>query len=141
MLTLSEENLERAFVRAHSKFGGPTAECNCGREHVAINSDYFEQDEQGEEEKAHYSERAETDPKVVLDYQYDYFQTMEVGGLMFVYGCECKGWERYMNYLVNDRKEITEFLIALSDEIARAAEAERIMQRLKQVDVSKPVTY
>ena len=57
---------------------------------------------------------------------------MEFGNRVFVAGCECEGWKPYMNFMINQRKDIAEFLIKTSKEIKRVQSYEDVMDVLEK---------
>ena len=123
-------NLEDEFTTAFTRGGSPIVECDCGREHVCVES-YAFQDHDGMEMVEAYKQRAKTDNKVIIDYIYDAISIIEVGGKLFADGCECKGWKPYMDFILQDRTQIKDFLIKVSEKAQNALEQEKVFNILK----------
>lgn len=132
-MNIMDLELDNAFMECFTTSGGPSVECDCGREHVCITSDYFDpEDESDVAMVAEYQKRAKTDDKLILNYDYDSISQIEVGGRSFAEDCECGGWKRYMDFILTHRREIKNFLIKVSDKAQIALEHEKSFNVLKQ---------
>ena len=119
-------DLDDAFQECFTSSGGPVIECNCGREHVCITSNYFDEDDPEDVAMiAAYEKRAKTDEKLILHYEYDTISQVEVGGHAFAEDCECEGWRRYMEFIITNRRGIKQFLILMSARATIALEHEK----------------
>jgi len=106
-MNIIDLDLGATFQKCFTSSSGPVIECHCGREHVCITSIYFDdQDEDDIAMIADYKKRAKTDDKLILDYDCDTISQIEIGGRSFADGCECKGWRRYMDFIITHRSEI-----------------------------------
>lgn len=128
-------DLEPEFIRAFTRGGSVVVECNCGREHVCINSDYLHQDFDDEEMISNYRERAKTDNMLILNYSDDTLCVIELNGLVFAEGCECKGWIPYMNFILSQRIQIKRFLIKIAEKAQIALEQEQVFNILKSKEL------
>jgi hypothetical protein len=128
-MKIAELDLDNIFQDCFTTSAGPVVECNCGREHVCITSDYFENDDK--EMIANYYERAKTDKNLILNMEYDTIAQVEVGGKQFVEDCECEGWKPFMQFIISERKNIKNFLIRLSQKAQQALEHEKVFNVLK----------
>jgi hypothetical protein len=66
------------------------------------------------------------DDKLILSYETDSIDIMEIGSVIFVPECECKGWLPYMEFMVNQRYEIANFLIDVAQEVKRLNSYEEV---------------
>lgn len=122
--------LDGIFQSCFLTSGGAVTECECGREHVAIDSCYLD-DEEGQEMIKDFRERAKTDKNFILHDGVDSIGQIEVAGHYFAEDCECEGWKPYMNFILNNRREIKRFLIQVSDAAQIALEHEKTFNVLK----------
>lgn len=118
------------FQECFSYYSASVVECECGREHVCINSYYWEDDEDHEAVKA-YRERALTDENLVINEEYDTIREVHIAGKKFAEDCQCEGWKPYMEFIINNRKEIKQFLILLAAKATTALEHEKSFNILK----------
>ena len=124
-----EINVEDDFINQFTSGGSSEVRCQCGRNHVAMRAwDGWDHDDDFDIDEARqvYEERAEEDDMLVLEYDYDSIAVMEVGGAIFVPECECEGWKQYMKFMVDNRKDIAEFLLNVSKEIRRIQRYESV---------------
>jgi len=140
MLNINDIDFSEAFWDCWSGTGSVVADCNCGKTHVAMNSIdlgwYSSPDENDDHATAvaYFEEMAKNNPNMILDYgDFDTFTILELAGRGFVYGCECEGWKPYMNFIINSRYDIKEFLIKIHEEIKRAEEHYRTFEVLKEI--------
>ena len=138
-MNIFDIDLKEDFLESFTSAGTPVVECDCGREHVCINSDYFKSDFEinYEEYEADYREKARTNEKVILCEEYDSIRVIEINGRYFAEDCECQGWKPYMNFILQYRSQIKEFLIRTSAQANRALEHEKTFNVLndKEHDV------
>lgn len=132
-----EIDMDDDFIKAFTTGGSPNASCSCGREHVSmLQYDYWDADPNDPMDianiKTNYEEMAVNDDFLILDYEFDSFELMEVSNHVFVVGCECEGWRPYMNFMINERKNIAQFLISTSVEIKRVQSYEDVMTKLEE---------
>jgi len=123
-------NLDDAFQECFSYTSASVVECHCGREHVCINSHYWEGDEDHQIVKD-YRERAKTDDKLIIEEEYDSISEVHIAGKIFAEDCECKGWKPYMEFIINHRSPIKQFLIQLAEKAEQALEHEKTFNVLK----------
>ena len=125
-------DLDNAFQECFSTSAGPVLECHCGREHVCITSNYFDENEPGDVEMiADYEKRALTDENLILHYEFDTIGEVCVAGKIYAEDCECEGWRPYMNFIISERKNIKEFLITMAEKATIALEHEKTFNILK----------
>lgn len=132
-MDLTELDFSEAFLSAFKNMGGDAFDCECGREHIdvyAIQSSYMSDDEANAEVEE-YEERAKTDKNLILRYDDETFEVMHIGGQTFVYGCECEGWKKYMNFMVHYRYPIKDFLLGIQIEVEKMVEQEKVFKILK----------
>lgn len=123
--------LSNQFIHAFTFHGGRFGECECGKTHVAMLS-VDESDPEDREMFEWYVEQAKKDKNIVLNYEdINTFDIIRVENKEFVDVCPCRGWERYMNWILNHRMQIKDFLIGVSDEVERVAELEKTFKVLK----------
>lgn len=130
-----EIDMDDDFMRIFCNAGATEAYCNCGRTHMAMLSyDNWDDEPPGvvEDIIQSFEREAKLDNNLVLDYENDSMSLMEVGNKVFVAGCECEGWKPYMNFIVEQRKEIADFLIKTSKEIKRIQSYEEVMDILEK---------
>ena len=140
-----EINMDREFADRFVMGGTFNPTCDCGREHVAMISfddwEFGPGEQDADELRADYEEMAKKDSTLVLNYEFDGFDLIELGKRVFVYGCECEGWRPYMNFIIEQRKQIAEFLVDTSKEIKRIHAQEEIMDVLRdEYKINKPYT-
>jgi len=129
-MNIFDIDLDNDFSNCFTSSAGPVTDCHCGREHVCINSNYFDaQSEEDADMLNDYITRAETDKNLILDYEYDSQTLIEVDQKYFVYGCECEGWRPYMNFIMDHRRQIRDFLVTV------AAKAEQALEREKTFNI------
>lgn len=128
-MRIAELELDEVFQDCFIRGAGPVIECECGREHVAINSEYFDAEDEGM--VAEYIERAETNDKLVLHYDCDAIGQISLAGRMWAETCECNGWKPYMEFIVSNRSQIKDFLIQIADKAQIALEHEKTFNVLK----------
>lgn len=131
-MNLFDLGLEQDFQDCFEISSSPVVECKCGREHVCINSDYFQNDEEDERMAQDYIKRAETDDMLVLCYEYDSIAVIEIDHQHYAYDCECKGYERYMNFILANRHQIRDFLLKVSTKAQIALAHEKTFDILNQ---------
>ena len=135
-MNIFDIDLDDDFSRSFTSSAGAVTDCHCGREHVCINSNYFDpEDEHDAGMIADYHTRDETDENLVLDYEYDSQTLLMVGDKWFVYGCECEGWKPYMNFIIQHRRQIRDFLVMISDRAEQALEHEKSYNILKNKEL------
>lgn len=133
-----EIDMDDDFMRTFSNAGATEAYCSCGRTHYAMlsyddwNDSYFSDEMSSSNIIANLEAEAEKNDLMVLDYESDAVDLMTVGNKIFVAGCECEGWKPYMNFIVEQRKEIAKFLIETSKEIKRIQSYEEVMDILEK---------
>ena len=130
-MNILDLDLDALFQSAFEIAGSPVVDCNCGREHVCIRSDYFRNDEEDEQMVRDYEKRAKTDDKLILNYDYDSISVIEVDHRTYAYDCECGGYKRYMSFILEHRREIKRFLISVADKAQIALEHEKTFNVLK----------
>jgi len=85
-----EIDMDSEFQRIFTEAGQTTLECSCGREHIAMhgmdNWDFDEGESTPEEMRADWEEQAKKIDWLVLDYEYDGFEMVELGGNYWVAG-------------------------------------------------------
>ena len=123
-------DIDELFVRSFTTAGSPNVECNCGRQHICIDSYCYEEPDDIELLN-NYKERAETDDKIVLVEGCDHLSVISISGHIFAQDCECKGWEQYRNFVFHNRRAIKQFLIDLSTEAQQALDVEATFNTLK----------
>jgi len=142
-----EINMDEEFADRFVVGGSPNPMCSCGRTHVAMKTfddwdcdiEHCDIEHRAEEIRVDYEEQAETNDQLILDYEHDSLEIIELGNRVFVYGCECEGWRPYMNFIIEQRKQIAEFLIDTSKEIKRIHAQEEIMDALRgEYKINKP---
>jgi hypothetical protein len=117
-----EIDVEHNFIEHFTTGGASEVMCHCGRNHVAmLQYDYWDDDEATDiaNIQTSYEEMAKLDDKLILSYETDSIDIMEIGSVIFVPECECKGWLPYMEFMVNQRYEIANFLIDVAQEVKR----------------------
>ena len=129
-MNIHDLDLETDFLESFLTGGGAVQECDCGREHVAINSDYFDYPED-ECTVFDYKHRAETDEMLVLHDDFDYIGCIEIDRKVWADCCECRGWEPYMKFIINHRHSIRDFLVRTSARVEVALEHEKTFRILK----------
>ena len=131
-----EIDMDRDFQDIFTSGGTLNAECHCGRQHISMHGmdywDFSEGESTPEEMRAEWEDDAETDPMLVLDYENDGQCLIELGGKIFVVGCECEGWKPYMEFLIGQRQRIAKFLVETSKEIKRIQSYEEVMEILEK---------
>jgi len=131
-----EIDMDDEFQGIFTSGGTLNADCHCGRHHVSMHGmdhwDFDDDESTPDEIRASYEEDAEKDPMLVLDYESDGQALIELGGKFFVVGCECKGWKPYMEFLIENRRKIANFLIETSKEIKRVQSYEEVMDVLEK---------
>jgi len=130
-----EIDMDAAFMRTFCNAGAPHADCDCGRTHISmLQYDCWDDQEPNEVENIRKSieDEAEENDMIILEYENAYIDLMEIGSKVFVAGCECEGWKPYMNFMIDQRKEIAEFLIKTSKEIKRVQAYEGVMNVLEK---------
>jgi len=130
-MNILDLDLDRAFQECFTRSGSAVIECNCGREHVCINSYYFDNDDEDRLMAADFRERAETDDNVVINETESDLWMIEINGMHFAEDCECGGWKPYMNFILNYRTDIRDFLIKVANEAQLALEHEQTFNVLK----------
>lgn len=131
-MNIFDLELDDTFQNAFESSASPVVECNCGREHVCIDADYFKNDEEDEEMVRNYLKRAETDDKLILHYDYDEVAIIEVDHRTYAYDCECGGYKRYMDFILHHRYEIRDFLLKVSNKAQIALEHEKTFDILNK---------
>jgi len=132
-----EINVEDDFIEQFTSGGSSEVLCQCGRNHVAMRAwDGWDNDDDFDiaEAKLQYEEQAEKDDMLILNYEYDSIGVMEVGGVIFVPECECEGWKPYMKFMVDNRRDIAEFLLNVSEEIKKLQKYENVYDVLADVN-------
>ena len=97
---------------------------------------YF--DEEDEDDMAiveTYKKRAETEDKLIINYEYDAVSQIEIDNKIFVADCECEGWAPYMNFIVHHRRQIRDFLVMVSAQAEQALEHEKSFNILKDKEL------
>ena len=135
-MNILDLDLDALFQSAFEIAGSPVVDCNCGREHVCITSDYFDPDDDGDVAMVDsYQKRAKTDDKLILNYDYDSISVIEVDHRTYAYDCECGGYKRYMSFILEHRREIKRFLISVADKAQIALEHEKTFNVLKDKEL------
>jgi hypothetical protein len=94
------------FVGCFVGGGSPNVECHCGRNHIAIESDYLSDDE-----RAYYNDENVKDPDGwIFEYGIDTIHYVNIGDKQFVDGCPCNGPRHYENLFWEHRKEYRRYL-------------------------------
>ena len=130
-MNILDLNFEQEFIDTFTSGAGSVEDCHCGKEHVAIDSDLFTPEEEYVETIKDFTEREAAGDDIMLHYNCDYIETISVNGLHFIEGCECEGWKPYMNFMINERRNIRSFLIKMAEEMRRAYDQEKILEILK----------
>jgi len=130
-MNILDLDLDAEFKECFTRFGSPVIECNCGREHVCINSYYFKNDDDDVQMAKDYRERAKTDEKIVLNEIDDDQSVYIFNHVRFAEDCECEGWKPYMSFILNERTHIRDFLIKVADKAEIALEHEQTFNILK----------
>ena len=131
-----EIDMDETFMRIFCDAGAVDAYCCCGRNHIAM--DQYDRWDEGmthsevDDMRRSLEEQAKTNKNLVLDYDTDAIDLMTVGDKVFVAGCECEGWKRYMEFIITERNDIAEFLIATSKEIKRLHSYEEVFEILEE---------
>ena len=133
-MNIFDLDIEQDFYDSFLTGGGAVQECDCGREHVAITSEYFDYPEDIEVIND-YRYRAETDSLLVLHEDCDYIGSIEIDGRVWADCCECKGWEKYMIFLVQNRVHIKDFLVRISERAQIALDQEKMFNILKDTEL------
>lgn len=126
-------NVEKQFLNTFCDGGATSACCSCGKEHIAMLAfDSWDDVEPGEVDaiKLDLEERAEKDKNTIL-HDVESIDLITLGGNMFVASCDCEGWKPYMDFMVNQRKDIAFFLVEVSKEIKRLQSYEDIMDVMR----------
>ena len=124
--------LDDAFQECFTRSSGAVTECSCGREHVCIeNPDYFDPIDDIETIKAYWNRANDDDDNIVIHTEYDTVGLIEVGDKWFAEDCPCGGWKPYMEFIINHRTEIKQFLILMSARASIALEHEKSFNILK----------
>ena len=132
-MNIFELELDDVFQDCFTTSAGPVTECDCGREHVCITSMYFdEEDEDDMATIAIYKQRAETEDKLILNYEYDCISQLEIDNKLFVAECECQGWKPYQDFILTYRNQIKDFLVKVSNKAQIALEHEKSFNILKK---------
>jgi hypothetical protein len=124
-------SVEELFRNAFGGSGTIRASCECGREHFEPEGDFDE----GELEDLLRKQSLDHDKYVCQDS----VSLMNVAGKQFVFGCSCKGWEPYANFIWKHRYQIMEFLKARIEgnyEVALAAKEmiEKLEKTVQQTE-------
>ena len=123
-----EIDMDDAFMSTFCDAGAVEAYCNCGRTHMAMLS--YGDMTVDQSVKKIYDDleiEAEKNNMLVLHYDHDCMDIITLADKVFVAGCECEGWKPYMNFIIDQRLEIAEFLIKTSKEIKRIQAYEKVM--------------
>jgi len=138
---VTEIDFSEQFLEAFKNFGGYAYDCSCGREHIDIpgltgqNEDNGDSEEIINDEMNTYEKAALENDKLILHYDNESLEVMHIAGQNFVYKCECKGYEQYMNFMVQYRYQIKDFLFNVSYEVERMVEQEKVFKILKNTDL------
>jgi len=129
-----EIDMESQFQYRFSNAGSNNAYCECGREHISMHAfddwDFAPEESTPDEMRASYEEEAAKNDMMVLDYENDGFSIIDLSGHTWVAGCQCKGWIKYMEFLIDNRQAIAGFLVDTSKEIKRIQAYEKVMDIL-----------
>ena len=119
-------DLDDAFQECFTTSHGAITECECGREHVCINNpDYFDPIDDIATIKDYWNRAENEEDKIVIHTEYDSIGLIEVSGHYFAEDCPCRGWKRYMEFIISNRSEIKQFLILMSARATVALEHEK----------------
>jgi 2-phosphoglycerate kinase len=131
-MNIVDLDLDSIFQECFTSSHGAVTECECGREHVCIeNQDYFDPIIDIEMIEDYWNRAANEDDMIVIHTEYDTIGSIKVGGHYFAEDCECQGWKKYMEFIVNNRREIKDFLVAMADKAQIALEHEKSFNILK----------
>lgn len=118
-------SVEELFRNAFGGSGSIRASCACGREHFEPEGDFDE----GELEDLLRKQSLDHDKYVCQDS----VSLINVAGNQFVFGCPCKGWEPYANFIWNHRYPIIAFLTArIAGNYEVALEAKKMIEKLEK---------
>lgn len=137
-MRIADLDLDEEFQSIFTNWGTHIGECNCGRTHVCIDSYAFNQDEEHEKIKEDMIKLSKEDNKVILHHGYDHVSVMEIAGRHFVEDCECEGWRPYMDFIMQHRIRIKDFLIKVADKAQIALEREKTFNILKNKNLAFP---
>jgi hypothetical protein len=132
-----EIDFSQQFMKAFTVISTRVGECDCGKTHVVINA--FDDDDVNDLEMiAYYESQAEEDASIIIDYSGDGYNVdmIAIGNHEWVNVCECRGWERYMDWVLANRMQIKDFLLGVSKEVERVAAFERTLAVLKDTTLS-----
>lgn len=128
-----ELDVDYKFIQRFCDAGQSEVMCHCNRNHIAIPSYYgWSEEYEGEVDEiiASIEEDAKKDESIILHYDVDSIDIITLAGLPFVLGCDCEGWKPYMEFMVNQRKQIAEFLIDVDKEFKRLQSYEDVIDIL-----------
>lgn len=132
MINLDEINFEDEFIDTFTLTGGGVEECHCGKTHVAIESDYLLDLDEGNEMRDDFIKRAKTDENLELHYGVEAVYMVVINN-EYVAECDCRGWEPYMKLFLNNKSIIAEFLIKVSAKVNLINEQYKTLNRLKDI--------
>ncbi len=101
----------KEFDQTFTRGGGTAMVCDfCGREHVALLSPSLDDDD-----ISHLTQLAEKNPDYyVLEADYNAIEYGEIGSIMFIPGCPCKGADKYEEFIWHERERIMTYIDARS---------------------------
>jgi hypothetical protein len=116
-----ELSVEHNFIEHFTTGGATEVQCRCGRTHTAMLAyhDWDDDHETIDNIVSSIEEQAKEDETMILNWDVDSIDIMQIGSVIFVPECECKGWVPYMEFMVNQRYEIANFLVDVAEEVKR----------------------
>ena len=124
-------DVESIFIQEFTTSGSSQFDCDCGKEHVAMDSYYWEDADIAEQIRKELEERAEIDENLVLHYDEESVDILRIDNRMWVADCDCKGWLPYYNFIFNNRRQITYFLHTYAQDLEKALEQEKLVHILQ----------
>lgn len=134
----TDVDIDQIFQQAFTTAGSPNIECQCGREHVAVDS-YCWDDPESNEVLNSILERAKEEDHIVLHHGCDHLSVIDISGMIFAEDCECEGWAPYRNFIFQNRRHVKDFLVNLAKEAKIAYEMEQTFDILSDKELMKHV--
>ena len=129
-----ELGVDQQFLDRFCDAGASQADCSCGRHHIALAAyDSWDEEYEGEINgiKEEVIADAEKDENTTL-HDDESISLISLGNRVFVADCECKGWVPFMEFMVDQRRQIGRFLVDVNKEFIRLQEYTDVMDVLEK---------